>query len=415
MKVSVLLLAFVGAVVPMQPACAASAAVSYTIQTVAGSSEVGDGGPALNAAISDAEGIAIDSAGNIFLADANDHRVRKINPEGMISTVAGDGSPGFRGDGGPATASRLRTPYGIAVDSAGNLYIADLGNNRIRKVATDGAISTVPGTDSLLAPRNVALDSAGSLYISEFNGNRVQHLRTDGVLEIVAGTGVAGFGGDGGPATAALLSSPAGLAFDSAGNLYIADSGNSRIRKVAGGVMTTVLGPDASGNSPLYLPTAVAIDGTGDLYIADSGNGRIQFLTPFGIQSTLPGAGRDLALDATGNLDIANGAYVLQLTSALALQNLAGDGLYSFRGDGGNATSARLNGPVALALDAAGSAYIADRNNLRIRLVNPSGIVSTLAGDGTSGPGNTQLNFPAGVAVDDMGTVEIADQNNDRI
>ena len=168
MKVSVLLLAFVGAVVSMQRACAASAAVSYTIQTVAGSSEVGDGGPALNAAISDAEGVAIDSAGNIFLADANDHRVRKVTSDGMISTVAGDGSPGFRGDGGPATASRLRTPYGIAVDSAGNLYIADLGNNRIRKVATDGAISTVPGTDSLLAPRNVALDSAGSLYISEF-------------------------------------------------------------------------------------------------------------------------------------------------------------------------------------------------------------------------------------------------------
>ena len=415
MKGSALILVFAGVVIPAQRVWAASTPASYTIQTVAGSSEVGDGGLAVNAAISDAEGVALDSAGNIFLADANDHRIRKITPDGLISTVAGDGSPGFRGDGGPASASRLNTPYGIAVDRAGNLYIADLGNNRVRKVAPDGTISTVPGTDSLLAPRNVALDATGSLYISEFNGNRVQHLRTDGVLEIIAGTGVAGFGGDGGPATAALLSSPAGLAFDSAGNLYIADSGNSRIRKVAGGVMTTVLGPDASGNSPLYLPTAVAIDSTGDLYIADSGNDRIQFLTPLGIQSTLPGAGRDLALDGAGNLDIASWSYLLQLTSALVLQTVAGDGSYSFRGDGGNATSARLWGPVALALDSAGTLYIADRNNCRVRLVTPSGIIGTAAGDGSSGPASTQLSYPAGVAVDDTGAVDIADQDNDRI
>src|SRR5579864_824193 len=415
MKVSALLLALAGAVIPVQCAWSASAPGSYTIQTVAGSSEVGDGGPALQAAISDAEGVAVDVAGNIFLADANDHRVRKITPDGLITTIAGDGWPGFRGDGGPASASRLNTPYGIAVDAGGNLYIADLGNNRVRKVGLDGTISTVPGTDSLLAPRNVVLGSDGSLYISEFNGNRVQHLRTDGVLEIVAGTGVAGFGGDGGPAIAALLSSPAGLAFDSAGNLYIADSGNSRIRKVAGGVMTTVLGPDAPGNSPLYLPTAVVCDGAGNLYIADYGNNRVQFVTPLGIESTIPGAGRDLALDAAGNLYIASGPYLLQLTPALALQTIAGDGSYQFRGDGGQAGSARMNGPVAAALDSAGALYIADRNNLRIRKVSPSGIISTVAGDGSSGPANTQLSFPAGVAVDGTGTVEIADQDNDRI
>jgi uncharacterized protein (TIGR03437 family) len=415
MKVSAFLLAFAGVVIPNERAWAVSAPASYTIQTVAGSSEVGDGGPALQAAISDAEGVAIDSAGNIFLADANDHRVRKITPDGLIATIAGDGWPGFRGDGGPASASRLNTPYGIAADTAGNLYIADLGNNRVRKVALDGTISTVPGTDSLLAPRNVALGSDGSLYISEFNGNRVQHLRTDGVLEIVAGTGSAGFGGDGGPAIAALLSSPAGLAFDSAGNLYIADSGNSRIRKVAGGVMTTILGSDAAGSSPIYLPTAVVCDVAGNLYIADYGNSRIQLLTPVGIQSTLPGTGRDLALDAAGNLYIASGSYLLELTPALALQTIAGDGSYAFRGDGSNAASARLNGPVALALDPAGALYIADRNNLRIRLVSPAGIVSTLAGDGSSGPASTQLSFPAGVAVDDAGTVDIADQDNDRI
>ena len=147
---------------------AGSAPISYMIDTVAGSSAVGDGGLALSAALSDAEGVALDSSGNIFIADANDHRVRRVSPDGSISTIAGDGFPGFRGDGGPASASRLNTPYGIAVDRAGNLYIADLGNNRVRKVSPDGTIVTVPGTESLLAPRNVALDAEGILYISEF-------------------------------------------------------------------------------------------------------------------------------------------------------------------------------------------------------------------------------------------------------
>ena len=416
MKVRAFAIVLAGVILPLLLAGATSAPPpSYTIQTVAGSSEVGDGGPALEAAISDAEGVAIDGAGNVFVADANDHRVRKVTPDGNISTVAGDGTPGFRGDGGPASAARLNTPYGIAVDGAGNLYIADLGNNRVRKVGPDGTISTVPGTDTLMAPRNVALDAAGTLYISEFGGHRVRRVRMDGAVEVVAGTGVAGFGGDGGPATAAQLSSPAGLAFDSAGSLYIADSGNNRIRKLAAGVITTVLGPDAAGNSPLDLPTAVVVDSAGDLYIADYGNDRIQLLTSLGSVSTVPGVGRDLALDSAGNLFVASWSYLMELAPSLALQTIAGNGSYPFRGDGSNAASARLNGPVAVALDSAGALYIADRNNLRIRMVTPSGIISTLAGDGSSGPAITQLSYPAGVAVDDSGSVDIADQDNDRI
>jgi len=416
MKVGPYSVVLAGVVYPLLCVSASSALpASYTIQTVAGSNVVGDGGPALNAAIGDAEGVALDSAGNIYIADAYDHRVRKITPDGNISTVAGDGSAGFRGDGGQASASRLNNPYGIACDSAGNLYIADLGNNRVRKVGPDGTISTVPGTDSLMAPRNVALDAAGTLYISEFNGNRVRHVRADGVVEIIAGTGVAGFGGDGGPATAAQLSSPAGLSFDSAGNLYIADSGNGRIRKVAGGVITTLLGPDAAGDSPLYLPTSVVVDGAGDLYIADYGNDRIQLITVLGSVRTVPGAGRDLALDPAGDLFIASWSHLLELTPGLTLQTIAGDGSYWFRGDGGDAASARMWGPVAVALDSTGALYLADRNNCRIRLVSPSGIISTLAGDGSSGPANTQLSFPAGVAVDNAGNVDVADQDNDRI
>src|SRR5579864_355245 len=392
--------------------------ISYNIQTVAGSSNVGDGGPSVSAALSDAQGVAVDAAGDIFIADANDHRVRKIAPGGTISTVAGDGSPGFRGDGGPASAARLNTPYGVAADRAGNLYIADLGNNRVRKVGPDGVISTVPGTDALLAPRNVALDAAGRLYISEFGGHRVWSMGADGVVSPIVGTGAAGFAGDGSTANAAQLAYPAGIAFDAEGNLYIADSSNHRVRKVSAGVISTVLGtgdPGADLPNQLNLPTGVAIDSAGDLYVADSGNQRIQQLSPAGAISTLPGAGRDLALDASGNLYIASGPQLLQLSSSLTLTTIAGDGSYFFRGDGGDATTARLNGPVAVALASSGAFYIADQKNLRVRIVNGTGAISTAAGDGTAGPGNGQLDFPSGVAIDSSGAIYISDQNNDRI
>jgi uncharacterized protein (TIGR03437 family) len=394
------------------------APTAYTIATMAGSSFVGDGGPATSAALSDAEGVAVDSAGNVYVADSNDHRVRKVSTDGTISTIAGDGFPGFRGDGGLATAARLNTPYGIAVDTAGNLYIADLGNNRVRMVSPAGTITTVSGTDKLQAPRNVALDSASNLYISEFGGAHVWMLPAGGTLQNIAGTGVAGFSGDGGPATAAQLSFPCGLAFDSSGNLYIADSSNNRVRKIAGGIITTVLGTgDAGGALPnqLNLPTGVAIDSSGNLDVADSNNQRIQQLTPAGAINTLPGAGLDLAADAAGDLFIAAGAYVYELTSSLTEKTIAGDGSYSFSGDGGPATSARLNGPVAIALDATGVLYIADQKNLRLRTVDATGVISTIDGDGTSGTGTNQLSYPGGVAVGPSGTVYIADQNNDRI
>jgi uncharacterized protein (TIGR03437 family) len=394
------------------------APTAYTISTMAGSSFVGDGGPATSAALSDAEGVAVDSAGNVFIADSNDHRVRKVGTDGTISTIAGDGFPGFVGDGGPATAARLNTPYGIAVDTAGNLYIADLGNNRIRMVNPAGTITTVSGTDTLQAPRNVALDSAGNLYISEFGGAHVWMLAAGGTLQNIAGTGVAGFGGDGAPATSAQLSFPCGLAFDSSGNLYIADSSNNRVRKVAGGIITTVLGTgDAGAALPnqLNLPTGVAVDSAGNLDVADSNNQRIQQLTPAGAINTLPGVGRDLAADASGDLFIAGGAYVFELTSSLVEKTIAGDGAYSFAGDGGPAASARLNGPVAIALDATGVLYIADQKNLRLRTVDATGLISTIDGDGTLGTGTNQLSYPGGVAVGPSGTVYIADQNNDRI
>ena len=415
MKVSILALTLVGI---LWGDTSTPSPVAYSIETVAGSSQVGDGGAATAAALSDAEGVAVDAAGNVFVADANDHRVRKIAPDGTISTIAGDGFPGFRGDGGPASAARLNTPYGVAVDRAGNLFIADLGNNRVRKVSPDGVITTVPGTDKLLAPRNVALDAAGTLYISEFGGHRVWRLRPDGIVESVAGNGTPGFAGDGGAARTAQLAYPAGIAFDGAGNLYIADSSNNRVRKVANGIITTVLGPgDAGADLPnqLNLPTSVAIDPAGNLYVADSGNQRIQQVSPFDAIGTLPGAGRDLALDPVGNLYIASGGHVLELTALLSLQMIAGNGCYGFSGDGGAATSARLNGPVAVALSSAGTLYIADQKNLRVRTIDTTANITTILGDGTAGTGANQLASPAGVAVNASGAVYVADQNNDRM
>ena len=418
MRRNSLLLAVAGVLAPALCADTGGALqISYTIQTVAGSNSAGDGGPATAASLSDAEGVAVDPSGNVFIADANDHRVRKVAPDGTISTVAGDGVPGFGGDGGPAPSARLNMPYGITVDPAGNLYIADLGNNRVRKVTADGSITTVPGTDSLVAPRNVAVDSTGSLYISEFGGHRIWRVGTDGAVNCIAGTGTPGFSGDGGPATGAQLAYPAGLAVDGAGNLYIADSSNHRVRKVTGGAITTVLGTGDPGASPnqLNTPTGVAVDPSGDLYVADSGNQRIQQLTPSGTVNTLAGAARDLVIDSAGDLFIASGPYAMELTPSLVLQTIAGDGSYDFRGDGGSATSARLNGPVAIALAPSGDAYIADQKNCRIRAVNSAGVISTVLGDGTSGSGSGQLSFPGGVALDSSGNLYVSDQNNDRI
>jgi len=401
-------------------AAATNSLPSFTIETVAGSSAVGDGGPAVAASLSDAEGVAVDAAGNIYIADANDHRIRKVANDGTISTLAGDGFPGFSGDGGPASAARLNTPYGIAVDRAGNLYIADLGNNRVRKIGFDGTITTVSGTDKFLAPRNVALDSAGNLYVSEFGGHRVRRVAAiHGAITTIAGTGTAGFAGDGGSAKTAQLNYPAGLAFDSAGNLYIADSSNNRVREIlVSGIITTVLGtgdPGATLPNQLNVPTGLAIDSAGNLDVADSGNQRIQQLAPAGAIQTLPGAGRGLAADSKGDLLIAGGSQVFELSASLKLSTIAGGGSYLFSGDGGPATSARLNSPVAIALDSKGDLYIADQKNSRVRMVDTTGTIRTIDGDGTFGSGAGELSAPGGVAVNSSGVLYIADQNNDRI
>jgi len=293
------------------------------IATVAGIGTFGfsgDNGPATSAQLDYPGGVAVDSAGNCYIADTGNHRIRKVSG-GVITTVAGNGTLGFSGDNGPATSAQLGYPGGVAVDSAGDLYIADSYNFRVRKVS-NGVITTVAGNGtlgfsgdngpatsaSLSRPSGIAVDSAGNLYIAEFNGSRIRKV-ANGVITTVAGSGTPGFSGDNGPAISAQLNGPEGVAVDSAGNLYIADFGNNRIRKVANGVIATVAGngtPGFSGdNGPatsaqLAYPEGVASDSAGNLYIADTSNHRIRVLRPTGSQCTYSVSPTTLQAPAAG-------------------------------------------------------------------------------------------------------------------
>jgi uncharacterized protein (TIGR03437 family) len=388
---------------------------SYVIQTVAGSDDSGDGGSALSVGLSQPEGIAVDGAGNVYFADAAVHRVRKITTNGLIQTVAGAGVAGFSGDGGPANAALLNQPYGLAFDSSGNLYIADLGNARVRKIGTDGTIQTVAGGGALPAtgtgqggpanitqlaqPRDVAVGADGSLYISDFGANQVYRVTTDGTLSLMAGTGVAGFSGVATSAVLAQLNAPAGLAIDPTGALYIADSGNNCVRKVYNGVIITVF------NTP--APTGVALDSTGMLYVAAA--------SYFGtVVQPIPGvaSARDVTIDPAGDIFLTSGVFVSEIPSGGILTTLAGSGTAPyFGGDGGPATAAQLYSPSGIAVASNGNWYIADTSNNRIRMVTPAGVISTFAGTGAA----AQLNAPSGIAIDASNNLYIADTGNNDV
>ena len=444
---------------------------SGNISTVAGDGTLGvggDGGAATAAQVFSPSAVALDGAGNLYIA--TDHRIRKVNAAGVITTVAGNGTRGYGGDGGAATAAQLNLPLGVALDGAGNLYIADAFNNRIRKVNAAGVISTVAGDGTyghggdggaavaaqLDFPRGVALDSAGNLYIADTNNHRIRKVDAAARISTVAGDvirGYGGYGGDGGAALAANLSSPRGVALDGAGNLYIADTNNHRIRKVdAAGVISTVAGSGTAGYSgdggaavaaQLYAPEGVAVDGSGNLYIADRGNDRIRKVDAAGVISTVAGSSTagfsgdggtataaklnfpaGVAPDGAGNLYIADSLNqrIRKVDAAGAISTVAGDGTRGFSGDGGTATAAKLNFPAGVAPDGAGNLYIADSLNQRIRKVDAAGAISTVAGDGTRGFGGdggaalaAQLDFPRGVALDGAGNLYIADSLNQRI
>ena len=442
------------------------------ITTVAGSGESlisgssGDGGPATSAMLNRPEGVVLDSAGNLYITGPS-HRIRKVGLDEIITTVVGNGLGGFSGDGGPATEASLNFPTGVAIDRLGNLYIADTLNERIRAVSLDGIITTVAGnglfkfsgdgslatSSSLNRPDGVVFDSAGNLYIADRFNHRVRKVSPDGIITTVAGNGFRGFSGDDGLATSASLSVPLGVEVDTADNLYIADSLNNRIRKVSpNGIITTVAGggpfdPSLGDGGPatsafLWSPQDVAVDSAGNLYIAEYLSHRIRKVTG-GMITTIAGNGNagfsgdggpatsaelnspsGVALDVGGNLYIGDtlNNRIRKVSPGGMITTLAGNGMRNFSGDGGLATSASLGWPEGVSLDGAGNLYIADTLNVRIRKVSPEGIITTVAGGGSpqslgdGGPATSaRLNIPTDMTVDSAGNLYIADRDNDRI
>jgi secreted PhoX family phosphatase len=447
------------------------------IYTVAGNGKAGasgNGGLATKADLEVPRGVSVDAAGNLLLADSGSCRVRVVAGStgtfygqpmtaGHIYTVAGDGTCGFSGDGGPATSATLNNPQGVAVDAAGNLLVADAG--RVRVVAaragtfygqqmTAGDIYTVAGNGRSMysgdggpatsaefgAPAGLAVDAAGDVAVADIGNSTVRVIAgttgthfgqpmTAGDIYTVAGDGTAGFAGDGGPATSAAVNYPWGVAVDALGNLVIADTDNNRIRVVAASTGTfygqpmtagdiyTIAGNGKDGfggdggpatTAELYFPEEVAVDAAGNLLIADTNNNRVRVVAA------------------------STGTFYGQQMTAGDIYTVTGDGTAGFSGDGGPATTAELNLPQAVAVDAAGNLLIGDGFNTRVRVVAAStgtfygqqmtaGDIYTVAGGGTDGLGDggpatsAELGFPEGIVVDSAGNLVIAASNRVRL
>lgn len=483
-------------------------APTYTISTVAGSqpSGLGDGGDARSALILSADGVAVDSSGNIYIADSVTNRVRKVAAgTNIITDFAGTGISGSGGDGSAAVKAGLSGPFGVAVDAAGNVYIADTGNSKIRKVDTSGNITTFAGTGNgrfggdgkkatlavINSPHGVAFDKNGVLYIADTSNNRIRSVTTDGIMHTVAGGGVVL--GDGGLATQAQLNAPWGVWVDSNLNVIIADTNNNRVRFVSnstgnistiagngvatGSTVTTTSNPGSTQGSgtpvgssynavassslgdgqvgtsaTLNAPQNVTLDSAGNLYIADTKNSRVRKLAPvsggFGgasiftfagcgngctaslgtANNTTLGSPKAIAFDASGNLLIADNNQIKRVDSIGSLTTIIG--INAFSGDFGPATSAILSNPRGVAVGADGSVYVADSGNNRIRQILPGGTITTVAGGTTSGfagDGNPaafgRINITVsstspttnGIAVAPNGDVYFADTSNGRI
>jgi uncharacterized protein (TIGR03437 family) len=337
-----------------------------SIQTVAGTGPAafsGDGGAATSATLNIAVDVSADHLGNLFIADQFNHRIRKIAPDGTISTVAGTGSPGFSDDGGPAVNAQINTPTGVFADANGNLYIADVGNQRIRKVDASGTITTIAGNGSkgysgdggqavnasFYNSVRVVVDSSGNVLVADQSDHRIRKIAPNGMITTLAGNGAGtpasgAFSGDGSPAVSASLNNPTALTVDGAGVVYFADHFNQRIRKITtDGNITTIAGNGSAGfagdggpalSASLNYPGGITVDAAGNLYFNDDLNYRTRRISTNGTISTV-----------------------------------AGSGAPGFSGDGGAATAASLNGNFGVTLDLLGNLYIADSTNNRIREV----------------------------------------------
>ncbi len=441
----------------------------YTIQTVAGTGKLSlppDGVTSSELRLVQPTAVSSDGAGSLYILDLYLQAVLKIGPDGVVTRFAGTGEDGFSGDNGPATEARFRNPTAILATASGDLYVSDASNGRIRKVAADGTITTIAGSGALARsgdggpaksaaignPRGLVLDSEGNLYFSDTFNHVVRRISAyDQVITTVAGNGQLGFAGDNGPATSARLQTPLGLAIDAAGNLFIADSQNHRIRRVdaASGVITTFAGSGQTGfsgdngpaiNAWLFAPSDVLIDpDTQNLLIADTSNGRVRRVAAStGLITTIAGGGTNGSTDEgpaiRASLGALNGLTIdgdhklitaetsnkrlrsihlesgtIRLAAGIPWTESPGDGLPAT--DGGI-----LLVPVGVGVDANGQVFVADQLDHRIRVIDPaSGAITTLAGNGTAtstGDGGAAVSAgvaqPSGIAVDSLGHVYVS-------
>ncbi|HTA82431.1 MAG TPA: T9SS type A sorting domain-containing protein [Bacteroidia bacterium] len=361
-------------------------AQSFSISTIAGNGTAGfsgDGNAATSAELNYPTGIVSLSGGSFYIADYQNNRIRQISGT-TISTIAGTATAGFSGDGSYATAAQLNQPMGIAVDNFSNIYIADFGNNRIREINSMGMISTIAGNGTagyngdgapatateLNSPQAVAVNSSGAIYIADYGNNRIRTINSAGDIVTVAGNGTGGFTGDGTAATAAEIFHPTSITFDAAGNLYISDAGNNRIRKVnTAGIISTVAGNGtaayagdglAATAASISSPYGISVDANNNLFIADYGNNRIRMVTSSGIISTV-----------------------------------AGNGTAGFAGDGGAGTASELNYPHGTSVDASGNVYVADYQNFRIRELSLCNVVINANSSPTSICAGSSANLTA--------------------
>jgi trimeric autotransporter adhesin len=435
---------------------------SGIISTFAGNgndANAGDGGLAINASLDGPSGIAFDLNGNLLIADTGNDNIRMVSPAGIITKVAGTGNPAFDGPNGTAATAAFSLPTGVAVDHLGNIYISDTGNQLVRMISTAGITSVIAGTPSkrgsfgdgrqantaeLNNPGAILFDTAGNLYIADVGNDRVRRVTSNGVISNYAGSGTIGAGGDGGYAIAANINLQS-IAMDPQNNLYIADGGNFRVREVtaSNGFITTIAGNGLDSYNPTNL-----LFNNGTVYFSDSTANRIrQFNLAAGAASIGVFAGngqetwdaaddvaltarlngpRGLSIDSKGNIYFADSKnfVVREITPEGALVNLAGNAINIDTGDGALATAAQLSGPVDVAFaNGSGNLYILEQAGERIRVITPNGNIATYAGTGVPGTPTSitgtatslPVNGPQGLAIDSSGTLYIADTGNNLI
>jgi len=411
-------------------------------------------GPGPQSALNAPAGIATGANGNVYIADAANHRICLFNSIGLLYTIAGTGAPGYAE--GTGTSAAFNSPTGVAVDGAGNIYVADQNNNRIRKITPAGEVSTFAGTGEagfsegpgatakFNAPSAIAVDAAGNVYVADAGNQRIRKITPDGLVRTLAGNGNPGYGE--GPPSFAQFNNPVGIALDADGMIYVADANNYRIRKITpSGVTSTLAGNGTPGNldgepgiATFNLPFGVAVDIDGTVYVADKGNHRIRQITPGGVVSPFAGSATPgyvegalsaakfalpagVAVDSIGNVLVADQANnrIREIGYSVIVSTLVGTGT---AGDGvGTGTGAQLKDPMGFAINSSGTTgYIANHGNHQIRSINMStGGVMVLDGLGqgfTDGPRQVaRLNGPFGMAVDAAGFIYVADMLNNRI